>query len=505
MAIAAGNGNRRQTLRTNTTQPYSVGFLHDKDHPDYNVSVYDELTKVETSTKHMFNALDSVQKEIKDRTAVLDALGLQMDKMHKRIFFEFNGVKQSIGNFRVENIKDINGNTLDGILTGMQTEITGNHGSINQVIGEIDSVNQYFLGEITNINTKTAGITQQIGVINNTGGNYVQSLWGVKEHVGDITASVGLITTKSGVKDPAQSEFYVRADSFNIYNNNDKSSKPVFQVTGNKINLNGDVKINSANVDGLLSSSNYDETKWSQGVHAGWAIYKDGRSRFGGDVELSAEIKSSNFIADQQGFDINSRTGSAQFNNVKIRGEIHATSGVIDQNVVINGSVNAQHIDGDVAVIGRLGHWQGPLNNNASRPTIAASNNYKSGSSHGSDVLICVPAVGITTKWDSSAQTRGGNGKYTAELWIDGVKVSEASVNSELYLGHVVSGSSQREGGFTNNDTNILTGQKICNNANGRNIPIEIRVWGIDNNCSFVVKESSILVTPMYSSRFTHN
>ena len=343
MASVSGNGNRQLTNRSNVVQPYSVGFLNNDttDTDKYNVAVYDELEKVSTSTKHLFKGLDDVQNEIKNRTKAIDALGLQVSDDFKRVWFEFNGIKQQIGTgIKIENITDLNGNSLEGYLTGIYTEIEGANGRISQAFGEIDNNYQYFIGEITQINTDVAGVTEELGIINSTGGTAMQALWGVKQNIGDVTASVGLVTTQAGATDPAKSEFYVKADAFNVFTDTDRVV-PIFSVSGTTILMNGDVKITNANISGNIQSSNY-----TPGGSTGWIIRQDGSSFFGSTSKFGGLLQSPNYVPNSTGWSIKP-DGSSEFNNITVR-NFHAVSGVIDDTVTVNGSIYAKNIIGDI-------------------------------------------------------------------------------------------------------------------------------------------------------------
>lgn len=330
MPTVSGNGNRQQTLRTNTTQPYEVGFLHEREHKDYNVSMYDELTKVSTATKHIFRGLDDVNKEVQERTKALDALGLKVSEDFKKVWFEFNGVKQQIGTgILLENIKDINGNDLSGILTGIQTDITGAKGAISQTLGEIDNMNQHFIGEILRIDATDASQTQEIGLINTTGGTHFQAVWGVKQTVGDLTSGFGLIN--DGVK-PV---FTVTATKFQILDSNN-ANYPLFVVTPTDITLNGVVKINQAQIKDLNVTN----------------------------ANISGQIQSNNYATGATGWAINKDTGNAEFSQVVVRGDVYANNGYFKGDITgasgtfsgditgasgsFNGTVQANHIQGDL-------------------------------------------------------------------------------------------------------------------------------------------------------------
>lgn len=148
------NGNRKQTLRTNIIQPYETGFLADQGHKDYNAVVGQELDKISTSTKHMFQGLDDLRTEVNARTKALDALHLTVNDQYNRVMLEIGGVKMQIGQgINIDGIVDADGNSLSGILQGIKTEVNTAKANIMVALGEISSAESRFDGEILKINT----------------------------------------------------------------------------------------------------------------------------------------------------------------------------------------------------------------------------------------------------------------------------------------------------------------------------------------------------------------
>lgn len=248
------NGNRQQTLRSNTTQPYNVGFLNEQDSDKYNVAVYDELNKISVSTTHMFKALDDVNKEINERTKALDVLNLQVNKSLDKVWLEMGNIKVEIGKgITVNDIIMPDGSTLDGTLEGIQTSINTANGKITTIVGEVTATNVRIDGVITQINTINGSVSQIIGEINDINGT-IQTIqgqvsnaqatasealtvgrdvsgkydaqWGVKTNVNGLQGGVGFYN--DGVK----TSFTVNANLFQVTNGNE--TKPMFYVQDGK-------------------------------------------------------------------------------------------------------------------------------------------------------------------------------------------------------------------------------------------------------------------------------
>lgn len=320
------NGNRQQTLRSNTTQPYSVGFLNDTDSDKYNVAVYDELTKISTSTNQMFKALDDVNKEIDARTKALQALNLQTNAAMDKVWLELGNVKIELGKgITVSDIIGPDGEPLDGVLEGIQTTINATNGkittiqgevvaaniridgvitqvetingSVSQIIGEITDINgviQTIQGQVTNAQATasealTVGQTAQNTADGNTTTYYAQ--WGVKTTVGSLQGGVGFYNNGS------TTSFTVNANQI-IFTDGSVTGGTPFQIVGGVTQIKSasiidgsitnakianatiqnakiaDGAITNAKISGTLQSDNYN------GV-VGWALSKSGGFQMG--------------------------------------------------------------------------------------------------------------------------------------------------------------------------------------------------------------------------------
>lgn len=348
------NGNRRQTLRTNIIQPYEAGLLAETDHKDYNAVVGIELDKISTATKHMFQGLDDVRKEVENRTKALDALHLTVNDQFNKVMLEISGVKLQLGQgISVDNVYDENGNPLSGTLEGIQTQINTANANITQALGEITSTNFKFDGEITSIKTDLGVVQQQVGFLYGPEG--AQALWTVHQTVQGVTASVGLVTTIPNNKDPINSEFYVKADAFNVYTKDGSGSyqtQPMLSVKSSGVYISDNIYMNGAYITGTLQSANY---VWNSSSKVGWLLdATTGNVNLGGTVEIVGTVYSANWDSSggTQGWRID-KNGNASFQNAIVRGEMHATTGTMDnvtinQNCTILGTVYAENIKGDV-------------------------------------------------------------------------------------------------------------------------------------------------------------
>lgn len=313
------NGNRKQTLRSNATQPYSVGFLNETDSDKYNVAVYDELTKISTSTNQMFQAIDDVNKEVQERTRALQALNLQTNAAMDKVWLELGNVKVELGKgISVSDIIGPDGEKLDGVLEGIQTTINATNGKITTIQGELVSANVRIDGVITQVETVNGTVSQIIGEITDINGT-IQTIqgqvsnaqatasqaltvgqtvdgkynaqWGVKTSVGGLQGGVGFYNNGS------TTSFTVNANSI-IFTDGGSTASTPFQVSGGityikaasiidgsitnaKIQdgqiTNAKIQngaITNAKISGALQSDNWN------GV-VGWYIGKDGGFQMG--------------------------------------------------------------------------------------------------------------------------------------------------------------------------------------------------------------------------------
>ncbi|OZJ57684.1 hypothetical protein CEO96_19090, partial [Klebsiella pneumoniae] len=118
-----------------------------------------------------------------------------------------------------------------------------------------------------------------------------------------------------------QSQFLVQADRFGLINTSNGNTTTPFVIE------NGVAYINAA-------------------------VIKDGSIT---NAKIGGEIRSDNFVNGSNGWRIG-KDGSSQFNNVVIRGEVHANTGVlnnvtINENCTVLGTVQANKIVGDVVTM----------------------------------------------------------------------------------------------------------------------------------------------------------
>ncbi|HCB9836005.1 TPA: DUF1983 domain-containing protein [Escherichia coli] len=324
------NGNRKQTLRTNIVQPYESGFLTDVEHKDYNAVIGSELDKVSTATKHMFQGLDDIRKEVDNRTKALDALHLQVNDDLNRVTLEIAGVKESIGQgINMDNITDADGNVLSGVLQGIKTQVNTANGQIMVAVGEISNLDSKFDGQITTVKTKlddqaqqiigvetivgdpknpgsntllkriataetTLSVhgnsinsqgatitnqTQAIATINKDGTTAYNTQWGIKSNVNGLVRGVGF------AQGNGTSTFTINADSFQFTGGGANNKTIPFQITNGVAYIKSasignasitsamikDAQITNAKIGGTLSGSS-----GAGANYKGWALAKDG-------------------------------------------------------------------------------------------------------------------------------------------------------------------------------------------------------------------------------------
>lgn len=298
------NGNRVQTLRSNTTQPYSVGFLNETDSDKYNVAVYDELNKISTSTNQMFQAIDDVNKEIENRTKALQALNLQVNSAMDKVWLELGSVKVELGkNITVSDIIGPDGEKLDGILDGIQTTINATNGKITTIQGELVSANERIDGVITQVETVNGTVSQIIGEITDINGT-IQTITGQVANA-QATASEALTVGRD--------------------------------VDG-KYNAQWGIKTNVAGLQGGVGFYN-DGTTTSFTVNANSIIFTDGSQTGGTPFQLSNGITQIKTAAIQDGSITNAKIANASIDNAKI------TNGAIT-NAKISGALSSDNWNG---------------------------------------------------------------------------------------------------------------------------------------------------------------
>lgn len=319
------NGNRKQTLRTNIIQPYETGFLADAGHKDYNAVMGQELDRVSTATKHMFQGLDDLRSEVDQRTKALDALHLSVNDQLNRVMMEIGGVKLQLGQgITIDSITDADGNVLSGVLQGMKTDINTANGNVMVALGEITNTNTKFVGEIKKVSDKIDATVQQINgiittqinglttriakaetdismnnqnissvqsltnTINSNGTSKYQAQWGVKSTINDLQGGVGFTNDGGSVN------FVIDADNFRVGRKNVTQGSYPFEVLGD-----GTVRMRQAIVDQIrikqgqinnltvsnamitdnLYSSNWVGTNGAQG----WFLNRDGSLSISGN------------------------------------------------------------------------------------------------------------------------------------------------------------------------------------------------------------------------------
>jgi len=329
MEVTMGaNGNRKQTLRSNSTQPYNVGFLNETDSEQYNVAVYDELTKISTSTNQMFQALDDVNKEIDARTKALQALNLQVNSAMDKVWLELGNVKVELGKgITVNDIIGPDGEKLDGILEGIQTTINATNGKITTIQGEVISANTRIDGVITQVDTINGNVSQIIGEITDINGT-IQTIQGqvsnaqstasealtvARDVDGKYTAQWEVKTSVDGLQggvgfynNGSTTNFTINANSL-VFTNGSATAGTPFQISGGVTQIKAasiidgsitnakianaaittakiaDASITNAKITGVIQSNNYN------GV-VGWRIDSNGGSFFLGNQDGSGRV-----------------------------------------------------------------------------------------------------------------------------------------------------------------------------------------------------------------------
>ncbi|HCQ8302487.1 TPA: DUF1983 domain-containing protein, partial [Klebsiella pneumoniae] len=175
----------------------------------------------------------------------------------------------------------------------------------------------------TNLTAQVGGLSAELQELKKTvveNGN-VNSTWMVKMETNSngkkYAAGIALGIDGKNL----QSQFLVQADRFGLINTSNGNTTTPFVIE------NGVAYINAA-------------------------VIKDGSIT---NAKIGGEIRSDNFVNGSNGWRIG-KDGSSQFNNVVIRGEVHANTGVlnnvtINENCTVLGTVQANKIVGDVVTM----------------------------------------------------------------------------------------------------------------------------------------------------------
>ncbi len=276
-------------------------------------SLTSRVTNVEGQVTSQASQLSSLTSQVNDASSKVDQMAQTITNNEKTQSSLNTSLQSQIDAQASANIKN-------------QTELNNATASL----AAIKSTQQTQATTISALSQQQTNLTAQVGdqtaelqelkktVVEN--GN-VNSTWMVKMETNSngkkYAAGIALGIDGKNL----QSQFLVQADRFGLINTSNGNTTTPFVIE------NGVAYINAA-------------------------VIKDGSIT---NAKIGGEIRSDNFVNGSNGWRIG-KDGSSQFNNVVIRGEVHANTGVlnnvtINENCTVLGTVQANKIVGDVVTM----------------------------------------------------------------------------------------------------------------------------------------------------------
>ncbi|HBY1724678.1 TPA: DUF1983 domain-containing protein [Klebsiella pneumoniae] len=288
-----------------------------QDSADVNASALTSLTSrvtnVEGQVTSQASQLSSLTSQVNDASSKVDQMAQTItnnEKTQSSLNTSLQSQIDAQASANIKNQTELNNATtsLAAIKSTQQTQAT-----------TISALSQ----QQTNLTAQVGGQSAELQELKKTvveNGN-VNSTWMVKMETNSngkkYAAGIALGIDGKNL----QSQFLVQADRFGLINTSNGNTTTPFVIE------NGVAYINAA-------------------------VIKDGSIT---NAKIGGEIRSDNFVNGSNGWRIG-KDGSSQFNNVVIRGEVHANTGVlnnvtINENCTVLGTVQANKIVGDVVTM----------------------------------------------------------------------------------------------------------------------------------------------------------
>ncbi|UDC58086.1 phage tail tip fiber protein [Klebsiella quasipneumoniae] len=271
------------------------------------------VTNVEGQVTSQASQLSSLTSQVNDASSKVDQMAQTItnnEKTQSSLNTSLQSQIDAQASANIKNQTELNNATtsLAAIKSTQQTQAT-----------TISALSQ----QQTNLTAQVGGQSAELQELKKTvveNGN-VNSTWMVKMETNSngkkYAAGIALGIDGKNL----QSQFLVQADRFGLINTSNGNTTTPFVVE------NGVAYMNAA-------------------------VIKDGSIT---NAKIGGEIRSDNFVNGSNGWRIG-KDGSSQFNNVVIRGEVHANTGVlnnvtINENCTVLGTVQANKIVGDVVTM----------------------------------------------------------------------------------------------------------------------------------------------------------
>ncbi|HCA9617638.1 TPA: phage tail protein [Klebsiella pneumoniae] len=276
-------------------------------------SLTSRVTYVEGQVTSQASQLSSLTSQVNDASSKVDQMAQTItnnEKTQSSLNTSLQSQIDAQASANIKNQTELNNATtsLAAIKSTQQTQAT-----------TISVLSQ----QQTNLTAQVGGQSAELQELKKTvveNGN-VNSTWMVKMETNSngkkYAAGIALGIDGKNL----QSQFLVQADRFGLINTSNGNTTTPFVIE------NGVAYINAA-------------------------VIKDGSIT---NAKIGGEIRSDNFVNGSNGWRIG-KDGSSQFNNVVIRGEVHANTGVlnnvtINENCTVLGTVQANKIVGDVVTM----------------------------------------------------------------------------------------------------------------------------------------------------------
>ncbi|SAQ19046.1 putative phage tail protein [Klebsiella pneumoniae] len=276
-------------------------------------SLTSRVTNVEGQVTSQASQLSSLTSQVNDASSKVDQMAQTItnnEKTQSSLNTSLQSQIDAQASANIKNQTELNNATtsLAAIKSTQQTQAT-----------TISALSQ----QQTNLTAQVGGQSAELQELKKTvveNGN-VNSTWMVKMETNSngkkYAAGIALGIDGKNL----QSQFLVQADRFGLINTSNGNTTTPFVIE------NGVAYINAA-------------------------VIKDGSIT---NAKIGGEIRSDNFVNGSNGWRIG-KDGSSQFNNVVIRGEVHANTGVlnnvtINENCTVLGTVQANKIVGDVVTM----------------------------------------------------------------------------------------------------------------------------------------------------------
>ncbi|HDH1439362.1 TPA: DUF1983 domain-containing protein [Klebsiella quasipneumoniae subsp. similipneumoniae] len=276
-------------------------------------SLTSRVTNVEGQVTSQASQLSSLTSQVNDASSKVDQMAQTItnnEKTQSSLNTSLQSQIDAQASANIKNQTELNNatTTLAAIKSTQQTQAT-----------TISALSQ----QQTNLTAQVGDQTAELQELKKTvveNGN-VNSTWMVKMETNSngkkYAAGIALGIDGKNL----QSQFLVQADRFGLINTSNGNTTTPFVIE------NGVAYINAA-------------------------VIKDGSIT---NAKIGGEIRSDNFVNGSNGWRIG-KDGSSQFNNVVIRGEVHANTGVlnnvtINENCTVLGTVQANKIVGDVVTM----------------------------------------------------------------------------------------------------------------------------------------------------------